>query len=92
MAMFHSPLQALVLRQLDFSTRDEMTPPVQLCAGRPDVVAPFNLGQLVCLFCHALKDQCWASMHTTGVMASHRAVIYIMCICKYNTTAYYKNL
>ena len=53
MAMFHSPLQALVLTQLDFSTRDEMTPPVQLCAGRPDVVAPLNLGQLMCL-CRAL--------------------------------------
>ena len=52
MAMFHSPLQALALRQLDFSTQDEMTPPVQLCAGRPDVVAPLNLGQLMC------SDQC----------------------------------
>ena len=61
--------------QLDFLTRDEGTPPVQLWAGRSDAVETFNSEELVSLFCRALKDQCWATMRTTSVMASHRALI-----------------
>ena len=68
-------LCAMPETSLEFLTQQEETPPVQLWAGRPEAVADFTVCELMCMLCRALKDDCWASMRATPVMACHRAVL-----------------